>query len=347
MLRRFAYLLAPLLIASACHKDNSGLSEDGGVEDMSFEPSLDAACAIGGAKASLKRLNLVVVYDRSGSMGDGMPGNDPNAKWLPVGAGMTAFFEDPESVGVNAALEYFPYKQNPLEQCNMSGYAFPDVPLTALPSTVFGTDIAATTPAGQTPTLPAIQGAIYAAQQIAKGDPNAKSAIILVTDGEPDICSSSVHNVATAVGMVKDTIPTFVIGVGLSQDALQEISTAAGTGMPVVVNVGNPATTRADIVAALNKIRGQQISCEFALPPPPAGMALDVDKVNVLYTPSSSAQTALTYVKDCTGGAGWRYDDVSNPTKVILCATTCGIIQKDKGAGIDILFGCQTRGEVM
>jgi hypothetical protein len=343
-MRHPAVLLSTLL-AVACHHE-SGPGGDGGVGDMDVTPSLDAACAVGGAKATLKRLNLVVLYDRSGSMGDGMPGDDPAVKWIPVGAGMKGFFEDPDSAGVNASLSYFPYKQNDLEQCNSSAYFFPDVKLTSLPSTAFAMDIASTTPAGQTPTLPAMQGGIAAAQMIAMSDSTAQVAIVLVTDGEPDICSSSVHNVAQAAMMVATTIPTYVIGVGLSQAALAEISMAGGTGMPVIASVGNAAQTTQDIQSAFTNIRFQQVPCTFPLPPPPNGKVLDVDKVNVLYTPSSGMQTALTYDTTCPGGQGWRYDDATNPTQVILCPLTCKTIQADKGAAVDILFGCQTRGDV-
>ena len=336
--------LAAALSLAACHRDHPS-DPDGGPADMA-ELSLDAACAVGGAKASLKRLNLVVIYDRSGSMGDGTNG-DPMQKWIPVGNGLRAFFEDPESVGVTASLQYFPYKQNPLEQCNSSAYFFPDVPATALPSAAFGTNLDGTTPAGLTPTLPAIQGAIAAAQQIAHDDPNAKIAIILVTDGEPDTCGSSVQNVSGEVAKVAATIPTYVVGIGLSQDALAAISSAGGTGNPILVSVGDQAQTRTDILSALTAIRGQQVPCEFALPSPPAGMALDIDKVNVLYTPGSGAQHALTYDKTCPSDEGWHYDSVDSPTKVVLCTSTCRTVQKDRAAVIDILFGCQTRGDVL
>ena len=342
-----ALYLALACALPACHKEDTVVT-DGGVDDLSFIPSLDAACAIGGAKATLRRLNLVVIYDRSGSMGDpAIMGADPTMKWLPVGEGLKAFFQDPESVGVTASLQYFPYKQNELEACNSSAYFFPDVPLTALPSPAFASNIDATNPHGQTPTLPAVQGAIAAAQKLAMDDPSAKIAIILVTDGEPDSCGSSVQNVSGAVSAVETTIPTYVIGVGPSQQALIDIAKAGGTTNPVFVSVGDPTQTRADILAALQAIRGQQVPCEFPLPAPPNGKVLDVETVNVLYTPSVGAQQALVYEKDCPTGTGWRYDDVVNPTKVLLCPATCQAIQADKGAGVDILFGCQTLGQVL
>jgi hypothetical protein len=342
--RRSIILLSTLCLLVACKsKDSPQDAGDAGAnDDMPFVPSLDAACAVGGAKAKLKHLNLVVVYDRSGSMGDGVNG-DPTQKWDPVGAGLEAFFQDLASVGVTASLSFFPSVKNYVDQCNEDEYLTGDVPLTALPSTAFATAISATTPMGDTPTLPAVQGGIYAAQQLAMTDPTAKSAIVLVTDGEPDTCNSSVQNVSQAVQTVALVTPTYVIGVGSDTTDLSEISMAGGTGSPIIATVGDPTQTQSDIQSALASIRGQQVPCDFALPAPPVGQTLDVNKVNVLYTPSSGPQQALGYSVDCAGNVGWRYDNAMMPTEVILCTTTCETVQADKGADIEILFGCATQ----
>src|SRR5689334_12029376 len=47
--------------------------------------------------AELEPVDLVFMYDRSGSMGDTSEGFDPAVKWDPVSRGMKAFFEDPAS----------------------------------------------------------------------------------------------------------------------------------------------------------------------------------------------------------------------------------------------------------
>jgi len=342
--RRSIILLSTLCLLVACKSKSSSPDGDASVNDdmTGFVPSLDAACAVGGAKAKLKHLNLVVVYDRSGSMGDG-PDGDPTQKWDPVGAGLEAFFQDPASVGVTASLNFFPSVKNPVDECNEDEYLTGDVPLTALPSTAFKTAIAATSPMGDTPTLPAIQGGVYAAQQLAMSDPTAKSALVLVTDGEPDACGSSVGNVSQAVQTVVLTTPTYVIGVGSDTPDLVQISMAGGTGNPIIASVGNPTQTQSDIQSALATIRGQQVPCDFPLPAPPVGQTLDVNKVNVLYTPSSGPQQALGYSVNCAGNVGWKYDNATMPTEVILCSTTCTTVQNDKGADIDILFGCATQ----
>src|SRR4051812_13374724 len=46
--------------------------------------STSAACVTSKANAALTPVNLVFMYDRSGSMGDAAEGFDPAVKWLPV-----------------------------------------------------------------------------------------------------------------------------------------------------------------------------------------------------------------------------------------------------------------------
>lgn len=321
------------------------MAADGGVTDDGFQPSLDAACATSSAQALIKHLNIAVVYDRSNSMGGANSGIDPATKWLPVGAGLKGFFQDPGSVGVTASLVYFPSIKNEPDQCNSGEYSTPDVVATALPSTAFATSIDATSPHGSTPTLPAVQGVIGALQS-GIIDPKTVDAIILVTDGEPDSCQSSVNDVSQAVKQVALTIPTYVIGIGLSSAALDQIAAAGGTQQAIVVDVTSPSQTQTDLLAALDAIRGKQVPCAFDIPPAPEGQKLDFDKVNVLYTPGSGTQQALTYEVGCPGGTGWYYDDVANPTHVELCPATCTTVQQDKGARVDILLGCTTIGPV-
>ena len=336
------YAFAASLVLAGCHTHHDGGS-DGGVGDGGMLPPSLAACATSSAQALIKHLDIAVIYDRSNSMGGVGSGIDPSTKWAPVGAGLKGFFQDPGSVGVTASLVYFPSIQNEPDQCNSGDYVKPDVSATALPSMAFAASIDATSPHGNTPTLPAVQGVIGALQS-GTIDPKTVNAIILVTDGEPDSCQSSVNDVSQAVKKAAATIPTYVIGIGLSSSALDQIAAAGGTQKAIVVDVSSPTQTQADLLAALDSIRGKQVPCAFAIPPAPDGQKLDFDKVNVLYTPGSGGQQALAYSVGCAGGAGWSYDDVANPMHVELCPSTCSTVQKDKGARVDILLGCQTVG---
>jgi hypothetical protein len=335
--------LALLALAAGCHHAPARPADLG--VDASFAlTSFDLSCASSTQQAALVPVNLVVLLDRSGSMGDGVNG-DPALKWNPVTAGLGAFFADPQSAGMNASLQLFPAAT---DQCNPSVYYFAAVPERALPDgQSFAAAMAATTPSGDTPTRPAILGAIDYAKDVRDATPGSRTAIVLVTDGDPDVCDSSVANVSLEVAKVASTIKTYVIGVGQSLSSLDMIAQAGGTDHPTLVSVGDPAQTKSDFLAALQQIRGLVLSCEVPLPAPPPGMALDFNSVNVLFTPSSAPATQLLYDSACANGVGWRYDDPMKPTEVQLCASSCDAVRHDHGGRLEVVFGCATDGNLI
>jgi hypothetical protein len=336
------------LLAVGCHHatgSGKDMGHGGGGGGMA-----DFACVGSRSKAELVPVNLVVLLDRSGSMGDGVNG-DPKLKWNPVVAGLDAFFADAQSAGMQAALQFFtnPFATSQVDECNPGEYYAMAVPMTPLPDAqTFTAKIAQVMPMGNTPTLPALQGAIsYAQDTQAKTTPGARTAIVLVTDGEPDFCDSSVNDVALAVAKVAATLPTYVIGVGTSATdtmALDQIAKAGATGQSIPVSVGDPVKTKADILSALQGIRGLVLSCDFAIPAPPQGMTIDFQRVNVDYTSSTSGFVQLGYDSMCMSGMGWHYDNAGSPTKVQLCSGTCQTVRQDHGGQIDVVFGCRTTG---
>ena len=85
---------------------SSGAGNQG---DFSTDPvGTNAACVSAMKNAALPAVNLIQMYDKSGSMGDPAEGGDPNQRWIPVNTGMKAFFTDPASAGYNASLQFFP-----------------------------------------------------------------------------------------------------------------------------------------------------------------------------------------------------------------------------------------------
>src|SRR5262249_14409583 len=182
---------------------------------------------------------LVLMYDKSGSMGDPAEGGDPALKWFPVNTGMKAFFTDPKSAGYNASLQFFPAPGDVAATCS-AAYATPLVPMTSLAqSTPLVSALDHASPQGGTPTLPALTGALTYAAQVAKANPDEKTVVVLVTDGEPGMvvngqiapgCTNNdiSHVAAAAQTAVKATpsIPTYVIGVGQQLTSLNQIAAA-------------------------------------------------------------------------------------------------------------------------
>lgn len=303
------------------------VGDGGGAGDLS-------KCATSSATPTPVPVMLVFMFDKSGSMAD-------NSKWTSCESGLTSFFADPQSAGLSASLQFFPLA----DECNVSMYAAPAVSMRALPdSKTFATAMNANAPGGQTPTLPALTGAIQYAQSVQKSNPGNKVAVVLVTDGDPNVCNSTIQAVSSEASSASGTIPTFVVGIGNITN-LDMIAQAGGTNKATVVSTTNAQQTAQDFQNALNAIRGKTLACEYQIPPPPSGQTFDENKVNVVYTPTNSSKQTLTYNQDCTGGTGWHYDDPNNPKKIILCSATCDAVQQASGT-IDIVLGCATNGVI-
>lgn len=90
-----------------------------------------------------------------------------------------------------------------------------------------------------------------------------------------------------------------------------------------------------------------KLPCQFVVPKPTDGKEVDPGKVNVDWTKGSGGVVNLVFVpggKDaCPPTGGWYYDDPKNPTRILLCPTTCDAVSKDTTGKVDIALGCATR----
>ena len=313
----------------------------------------NGTCATTSAEAALTPVNLIVMYDQSGSMGDTneSASYDPAKRWIPVKTAMKAFFTDASSAGMRAQLTFFANAQN---SCNANDYKTAEVALAALPNTALSTTIDAHAPKGDTPTKIAVEGAISQAQAVIATHPTEKTVIVLVTDGEPYGCGinnaqqsgAQITAVQADVAAVAATIPTYVIGVGPSVSNLDKIATSGGT-TAFHVDVGDPSQTTTQLLAAMAAIRGQLGRCDFDIPTPPDGRALDFNKVNVAKQHAGQADETLAYNETCAGGTGWHFDNKAAPTKVLLCDSTCNAVKSDAGGKVNVSFSCVDRADVV
>ncbi|HKY40352.1 MAG TPA: vWA domain-containing protein [Polyangiaceae bacterium] len=315
-------------------------------------------CAAVNEQAALSPVYLVFLLDESGSMGDGANGIRAE-KWDPVTAALRSFFADPSSTGITASLSVFPLNQNMGQgaasssmpaACTADAYVDPMVMPRPLPDDkAFADAIAALDPPNEygTPTRPALQGTIQYAESLLAEDATRKVAIVMVTDGEPFSCQgNNIQNTASAAMAVADRIPTYVIGVGDSLTALDNIAKGGGTESAFIVSLDNPEQTRTDLLDAINLIRGRSISCELEIPAPPAGRKLDPKKVNVQFTPDGQPGVNLKYGTECSGDTAWRYDDAATPTTIQLCDSACAMVKADPAGKLDVVFECATRDVV-
>ena len=313
----------------------------------------DAACATASEEATLVPVNMIIMFDRSGSM-------DQSNKWPNATAALTAFFEDPGTAGLRIALRFFP-DDTPTSGCNDDDCS---IPACADPLVALGAVTAAPAPAdgqeealvsavegqstgsGQgTPMYAALGGAEQWATAYADAHPTEKEVVILVTDGEPNGCNEDIDDIAqlAADALADHNVATYAVGLeGSAEAQMNQIAEAGGTGQGIFIGSGD---AQAELLAALKAIQGSQVSCVFAMPEGEPGAPVDPNKVNVNYTSGSSDTETIGQVSgasDCQNG-GWYYDDALNPSTITLCPSTCATVQADPGAKMEILLGCATQ----
>lgn len=316
-------------------------------------------CAEQDAQARVVPVRLAFAFDISGSMGAlDYPWHDPTLKWDPIFTATRAFFEDEASEGIEASVTVFPIAGDDwVAKCEGASYAAPNVPMTALPSTAFGSAIETALGVGWgegTPTLAVVNGVLSYVADLVPAEP-ASYALVLVTDGYPQGCEdNAIASVVTAVSEVADEIKTFVIGVAnppLTDAAgnmapetvmnLSAVAVAGGTERAYLIDTGDPAATNAAFSAAIDEIREASIACHFEIPSIPDGRKFERDKVLVSHA-SSSGTRELAYDPTCDEPGAWHYDDPTTPAEIVLCDETCTEVQGDREASIDVTFTCET-----
>jgi hypothetical protein len=132
-----------------------------------------------------------------------------------------------------------------------------------------------------------------------------------------------------------DTSPT---SPSIGNQALSRIT--GGLRFPVC-EVQNYDTVFSTIAQGI--IQGTAVSCAFPLPEPPQGQTLDLETVQVKYTPGDGGD-AVTFVQvdtagDCTDDGFYIENE-----EIVLCPGACALVTADLGAEIDVLFGCDVIG---
>jgi hypothetical protein len=314
-------------------------------------------------------------------MGDGAS-YQPDRRWDPARQGFLAFADDPLSGQLNAALGFFPSpRDGSLEEvCTQSNYQTPDVELTSFAdSTAFHDAFDNTSPAGGSPTLPALQGTLLYALTVALNHPEADTVVVLVTDGQPQFWNNITsqyepgctdndfnHVASVALSFYQGTptaqgtisIKTYVIGISNDvelealQTSLDVVAEAGGTTPARMVQDADPnnsplisqAAMTTLMRRALEQIRDELITCDVPLPDPPSGQSLVPDQLNLSYVTANNSRNALAYSADCADGTGWRYDNLDAPTKIELCSETCDAVRTVGASSLDAAFGCPTEG---
>jgi hypothetical protein len=343
----------------------------------------DASCGKGTASANLKPVNMLVMFDRSTSMNECIDGSNPDdgpcptgSRWDSASAALNAFFASPDAADLGVALRFFPHDLPAVGcsngngnngnngGCDVNACAQVLVDMGTLTADAAPTDvhegalIAAVGASGPTesqgtPISAALDGALTWAAAYQAANPEQRTVVVLVTDGQPTACMQDFDDIdqIAADALAASGVTTYAIGLtnmsggGVSQNDLNGLAEAGGTDQAFFVS--DSATAATELTATLNAIRGMAIACDFPLPSSTtSGMAIDPKLINVNYTPTGGTEVQLGLVPsaaDCGTEQAWYYDDPVNPTRILLCPSACSTVTADTGASISILAGCVPR----
>lgn len=290
---------------------------------------------------------LLFMVDISGSMNCPVPELDPpcmvdpnktypQTRWSEMNPALKGFFDAMASDGMWAGLSFFSRNGS----CNEKDYEKPDSEIALLPAASMNLDstVDKQKPAGSTPTVPSLQGALNHADAWATAHPDQNVVVVYATDGYPQGCSNNTIDeaakiAATAYGGAHQ-IRTYVLGVGPNLTDLNAIAKSGGTDAAQLIDTGQDVTTQ--LTEKFNAIRSAvAVECTYSVPAPPAGQALDPNKVNVEYN-----GTEIGFNNTTTCDQGWQY--ANNNSQVVLCGSTCDQVKADANAKIKISFGCDT-----
>ena len=346
---------------------NGLFTQNEGGASASGPSSIDASCAFSTQMGQQQGLDAYMMLDYSLSMLD-------MNKWTGVSNAINSFIKQPTS-GISVGLQYFAQQAAdggslasalgpalggllgaiPVlgDSCDPADYSRPAIEIAPLPGVAaqISASLAMhTTPSTATPTPAALQGAIDHATTWGKAHPGDATIVILATDGDPSECGSTtstdtlltqVETIAAAGVKATPKILTFVIGVGTETANLNGIAQAGGTGSAFIVDTSQNISTQ--FLAALNKIRGAALGCQYKIPIPMTG-TVNINQVNVQFTASGGKPEVVPHVGDAAHcpktGDAWYYDNAASPTQILLCTTTCGTVST--GGEVDVLTGCQT-----
>jgi hypothetical protein len=320
----------------------------------------DAACVAEPRAGEQIPLDLFFMVDKSGSMGCAVGaagagctnGSSPPpgvTRWTSIRDALTTFAASSASSGLGAGIGFFPQMNGGTLLCAAQDYATPAAPIAGLPgsSAALSAALGAQMPNGNTPTVPALSGALSYVTSYAQAHRGRTVAVVFATDGEPTQCTSSNNTIAGAVRVAAAAaagtppIKTYVLGVGPSLNNLNQIAQAGGSGQAYLVESGGSQ----DLLAALNSIRKSALSCDYSIPVFP-GKPLDFSAVNVRVKVGATGDEKLITKVDspaaCGATGGWYYDDNSAPTRITLCPTICDPMVATAGSTLTVLIGCRS-----
>jgi hypothetical protein len=277
----------------------------------------DASC--GGMQFALTRVppNVLLVLDRSGSMGDSIGGGSTTSKWTDLKTALQSVVTNYDSQ-TRLGVSLFSSDGN----CGAG-----NITLTAaMNGTNVLNQVNASAPAGNTPTA-ATLAKVNTSGML--NDPTRENVVVLATDGLPNCGDTDVAGKITALYNATPSVKTYVIGVGdgtaSDPTALDSWAVAGHTARVGAATQYYQANSPQDLKDAFDTIVGGVVSCKFALgSQPPDAMQLYVWE-NGVQVPVDPAN-------------GYTYD-ASGPS-VTLNGSACAQLKANPNDKVQVVYGC-------
>ena len=312
-------------------------------------------------------VNVLVLLDRSISMLEQADPQTPGVtRWDAITDALRAFVNSPQAEDARVGLQFFGLQAQ--DDCSATKYETPAVPIAPLAQNraALLAAIDGTLPGSQTPTLPAVTGALTYARQVAQLPENdgVPTLMVLASDGIPSEClplgddgmpiisfreildtleSFSAPPTDASGAPTVPSIRTFLVGTReLENNA--EIFARAGNGQAFLVGGASSGPgLQQQFLDALLTIIVKPLDCEIDVPQtaPDTGEAIDFEAVRLRFTGAASGTTTefprATGANACGINQAWFYDGESPPQKLFLCPRAC----ESLGAGeLKLELGC-------
>jgi len=282
-------------------------------------PMPDMTC--GGVEFALMRVppNVMLVLDRSGSMGDPIGAGSATSKWDDLKSALqTTVTAYDAQMRFGVALFSDP---------NGSTCSPGPVEVMAGPSNGAAVlaKVAAASPGGNTPTAATL------AQVQATGmlnDTTRENYVVLATDGLPNCTDTDVAGKISALYAATPSVKTFVIGVGdgtASDPATLDSWAVAGHTDRATSPKYFQANSPTDLKTAFDTIAGGLASCTFQ-------MAQPVPDPSMLYV-WSNGQPVPSDPQN-----GYSYD--ASTQSVTLHGTACDQVRTNPQTKVRVIYGC-------
>ncbi len=284
--------------------------------DMAEAPP-DMTC--GGMQFQLQRIppNVMLVLDRSGSMGQSIDGTSATSKWTDLKTALQNLVTGYDSL-VRFGVDLFAGDND----CAAG-------PVALMPADLNGTNVlakvTAASPGGNTPTAASL-AAVMASGAVS--DATRTNVVVLATDGEPNCTDTDVEGKIAA--LYAANVKTYVIGVGTGTASDPSLLNA----WAVAGHTDLPGTTKyfqtnspADLKAAFDAVAGGIVSCTFAMSAP-------VPDPTQIYVFSNGTPVP----SDATNG--FSYDGTA--ATVTLNGTACAALKANPKNVIQVTYGCPT-----